>query len=205
MVLDLPGDEGVWVGLALAARGYRPVPVYNALPYPTARAGPDSISHAPSVAVNLLPIMNALHSGADQLAKLNIPKDTPPVFLLDANRHGEVEQIAPDKFDNRSVCFTTDFPSASFLISRGIRKILLVQLERVEPQADVEQVIYDWQIGGLLIESIRIDSPSERLQFRIRRPSWFGAILQKALAALGLRRVSGDDHAAWMHDSSTGG
>ena len=38
VVLDLPGAEGVRVGLELAARGYRPVPLYNAVPLPfTAR------------------------------------------------------------------------------------------------------------------------------------------------------------------------
>src|SRR5580765_130756 len=34
IVLDLPGAEGVIIGLALAVRGYRPVPLYNALPLP---------------------------------------------------------------------------------------------------------------------------------------------------------------------------
>ena len=35
VVLDLPGADGVWTGVALAARGYRPVPLYNAVPGPT--------------------------------------------------------------------------------------------------------------------------------------------------------------------------
>ncbi len=30
LVLDLPGEEGVWLGVALAGRGYRPMPLYNA-------------------------------------------------------------------------------------------------------------------------------------------------------------------------------
>src|SRR5215471_9521139 len=34
IVLDLPGVDGVVTGLALAGRGYRPVPLYNALPLP---------------------------------------------------------------------------------------------------------------------------------------------------------------------------
>src|SRR4051812_27302380 len=29
-VVDLPGAESVWMGLALAGRGYRPVPLFNA-------------------------------------------------------------------------------------------------------------------------------------------------------------------------------
>ena len=35
VVLDLPGTEGVATSLALAAKGYRPVPLYNAVPGPT--------------------------------------------------------------------------------------------------------------------------------------------------------------------------
>src|SRR5260370_2349495 len=30
LVVDLPGLESVWTGLALTLRGYRPVPLYNA-------------------------------------------------------------------------------------------------------------------------------------------------------------------------------
>src|ERR1700743_2874691 len=35
LILDLPGAEGISTGLSLAARGYRPVPLYNAVPLPT--------------------------------------------------------------------------------------------------------------------------------------------------------------------------
>src|SRR5258708_31140152 len=35
LVLDLPGAEGVLAGIALAAQGYRPVPLYNAVPLPS--------------------------------------------------------------------------------------------------------------------------------------------------------------------------
>src|SRR5437879_1661239 len=34
LVLDLPGAEGVLAGVELAARGYRPVPLYNSIPLP---------------------------------------------------------------------------------------------------------------------------------------------------------------------------
>src|SRR5437016_3971940 len=35
LVLDLPGADGIRAGVALAAQGYRPVPLYNAVPGPT--------------------------------------------------------------------------------------------------------------------------------------------------------------------------
>src|SRR6516162_4460105 len=62
IVLDLPSDEGVWVALALARVGYRPVPLYNALPLPfgAALASGDGQTHA---AVNVTPIISALQRG----------------------------------------------------------------------------------------------------------------------------------------------
>ena len=38
-----PGSAGVWMGLALAAAGYRPVPLYNACPDPTAARWPSPL------------------------------------------------------------------------------------------------------------------------------------------------------------------
>src|SRR6185312_9041865 len=38
LVLDLPAAEGVAFGIELAARGYRPVPLYNAIPIPSSCA-----------------------------------------------------------------------------------------------------------------------------------------------------------------------
>ena len=39
IVVDLPGEEGVMWGLKLAGLGYRPVPLYNALPFGTVALG----------------------------------------------------------------------------------------------------------------------------------------------------------------------
>ena len=41
LVIDLPGSAGVDWGLAVAALGYRPVPLYNAVPGPLGRLSPD--------------------------------------------------------------------------------------------------------------------------------------------------------------------
>src|SRR6266496_907822 len=70
MVLDLPGEEGVWVGVALAARGYRPVPLYNAVPLPFGVPMLDPMSRRSVAAVNVLPIISALRRGAEQLASI---------------------------------------------------------------------------------------------------------------------------------------
>jgi hypothetical protein len=205
LVLDLPAEEGVHVGLALAHRGYRPVPLYNALPLPFGAPVFDPLSHRSIAAVNVLPIIGALRDAAGPLASMSIPPDAPPAFLLDANRYGNGSRMLPDEFDNRSVCFTTDFPSANFLVTHGIQRILIVQKDSIEPQPDLAQVLRRWQDGGLPLERMRIDLPMERERFQVSRPSWYGAMFQRALSALGLRRAPGGGFGAWMPDSSAGG
>ena len=126
IVVELPGVESAMVGVVLAERGYRPVPLFNALPLPSGQPVLDPFSGRHVAAVDVLPIIGALRKGAERLAGLQIPLDAPPAFLLDDNRQGN-GQMLPDEFDNRSVCFTTDFPSVTFLLAHGIQRALLVQ------------------------------------------------------------------------------
>jgi hypothetical protein len=205
LVVDLPKDEGVWLGVELASRGYCPVPLYNALPLPFGAPVFDAASQRPVAAVDVLPIVNALRHGAQKLAALKIPLDAPPVFLLDVNRQGPGVRMLPDEFDNRSVCFTTDFPSANYLITHGIKGVLLVQREKVEPQTDLAHVLRRWQDVGLPLQRMRIEQPTERERFEVKRPSWYGLMFQRALAAFGLRRAPGGGFGAWIPDSSAGG
>jgi hypothetical protein len=205
IVLDLPGDEGIWVGVALAARGYRPVPLYNALPLPSNSVVGDSLSRRSIVAVDVLPIIAALRHNARQLATLTVPPSAPPVFLLDANRQGDGDLLQPEAFDNRSICFTTDFPSANFLQTQGIQRILLGQRARSEPQTDLQHVLCRWQEGGLTLERMRVDEPAASEKFRVNPPSWYGLMFQRALASIGLRRAAGGGFGAWMPESSAGG
>jgi hypothetical protein len=136
---------------------------------------------------------------------MNIQPDAPPAFLLDANRHGDKMQMQTDAFDNRSICFTTDFPSANFLLTHGIQRVLLIQRDRIDPQTDLAHVLRRWQEGGLPLESMRIDSPTDRERFQVSRPSWYGTMFQRTLSALGLRRAPGGGFGAWMPESSAGG
>jgi hypothetical protein len=205
MVLDLPKDEGVWLSVELAGLGYFPVPLYNALPLPFGVPVFDPASQRPVAAVDVLPILSALRLGAQRLATLKIPPHGPPVFLLDANRQGVGVRMLPDEFDNRSVCFTTDFPSANHLIAHGIKGVLLVQRERLEPQTDLAHVLRRWQDAGLPLQRMRIEQPTERKRFEVKRPSWYGVMFARALAAFGLRRAPGGGFGAWIPESSAGG
>jgi hypothetical protein len=205
LVLDLPGAEGVWTGVALASRGYRPVPLYNALPLPFGERLFDPLTGRAVAAVDVAPILAALRQGAEKLAQVKLPLDAPPVFLLDASRQGAGVRMQPDEFDNRSISFTTDFPSANFLASRGIQRVRLVQMDRAEPQADLAHSLRRWQDGGLKLERMRLDLPSQSEFFEIARPSWYGAMFQRVLSSIGFRRSSAGGFGAWIADSSAGG
>jgi hypothetical protein len=96
-------------------------------------------------------------------------------------------------------------PSANFLLTQGIQRVLLVQRERTEPQLDLAHVLCRWQEGGVTLERMRIEQPAGQERFQVKRPSWFGAMFQRALASLGQHRAAGGGFGAWMHESPTAG
>lgn len=205
VVVDLPGAESVMMGVALAQRRYRPVPLYNAIPVPGGQPVLNPITRWAGVAVDLLPIVGALRQGAEQLVRFQISADASPAFLLDANRHGLGYQMSPGAFDNRSVCYTTDFPSANFLLAHGFKRALLVQRNWLEPQSDLTHVLRRWQEGGIALEIVRLDLPLPPEPLEVARPSWYGAMFQRALAAVGLRRAWTGGFGAWVPVPGAGG
>lgn len=205
LVLDLPGAEGVMTGVALAELGYHPVPLYNALPLPFGKPLIDGIAGTEAAAVDVLPILAALRMGAEQLAQSNLPDDAPPAFLLDANRRGDERTMKPGDFDNRSISFISDFPSAILLAAHGIQRVLLIQKDRLEPQPDLGHSLRHWQDGGLKLERLRLDLPSAPETFEVARPPWYSAIFQRVLSSMGLRRAGNSGFGAWVPDSSAGG
>ena len=185
LVLDLPGDEGVVAALGLAAGGYRPVPLYNAIPPPLMPPG-----HRAHVAVDVEPIVAGLAQGASILASCSVPPDAPPAFLLDAQRRGlrRWMTLQPVTFENRSVCFPSDFPSATFLQEAGITWVLLVQKSRLEPRPDLAEVLQGWKDGGLFIDAVRLDEPFRFVECPIRPRSALGRAWRHFVDLLELRR-----------------
>jgi hypothetical protein len=206
LVLDLPREEGVLMGLELARLGYRPVPLYNAVPKP-AHLQLGSLAeggYAPISLVEVEPIMHALWHGTVTLSRLSIPPNAPPVFLLDANRRFGGEILSPVKFDNRSVSFTTDFPSAIFLQTHGIARAVLVQSLALQPQSDLAHTLRRWQEGGIKVELKRLDVPGAPVACEIKRPSRFGAIWYRVREAMGLTRHSLGGYGGIIGQSSGG-
>jgi len=172
LVLDLPGDDSVEVGLALAKHGIRPVPLFNALP-----GFPNSL-------VDVDRIQSALVASAQALRNMALAADAPPAFLLDSLRRARRPRRREDGprdgrddydpwrafrprdqqrwenrdrwqeryFDNRSVSFTTDFPSGTTLCARGIRQLILVRRWSLQVPGDLVATLAGWHRAGLTIE-----------------------------------------------------
>lgn len=205
LVIDLPGAESVAWGLALANRGYRPVPLFNAVPIPVGDR-PDFASTGPNVvAVDVRPIIAELRRASEPLAQLPLVPEAPPAFLLDAHRAGNGATIGPGQFDNRSISFTTDFPSANFLFAHGIQRALVIQRLGDRPQPDLAHTLLRWQEAGLRLEILGLESVIRPVPLHVEKPPLFQRMFQRALATFRLTRSSNGGFGNWIPDSSSGG
>jgi hypothetical protein len=161
VVVDLPGASGVDAGLDLAELGFRPVPLYNAVPGPFASAVDwrEGSAHSTSTVslVDVVPIVRALAVGASVLAARKLPLDAPPAFLLDAHRCRSAWPASSGRFDNRSMCFVTDFPSAELLVQSGVRRVVLVRASRFGLEDDLAVTLHGWQKHGLEMRMHAVD------------------------------------------------
>src|SRR5262245_23429349 len=174
IVVDLPGEDAVMMGLTLAARGFRPVPLFNGT------IGPNAV-------IDVGQITRALGAGAVLLREMVIKPDARPAFLLDSRRSEEIGADEPGRYDNRWVVLPQDFPSAVFLGSRGIREVVLIQREESRPAEDLAHVLYRWQKAGIRMRTIDL-ATGRTDDLRVQRPSFFRAAWYVAIALLGLRR-----------------
>jgi len=176
LVLDLPGADSVWHALALARRGYRPVPLFNG-------------SFGEQAAVEVRSIITALQLAAPALERARVRTDAPPAFMLDSNRRGSGRGPGPGWYDNRWVVFPQDFPSGRLLRSRGIERALVVREEKEPLGDDLAQVLARWRKDGVELTSARTDAAhvaplGVSARWRLR------PLAALALVMLGLRRNS---------------
>jgi hypothetical protein len=185
LVIDLPGATSVHLGLALAAADYRPVPLFNACPPPT--------DGEPGVAVVLVePILAALVQGAEWLRAVSLPVDAPPAFLLDADRQTPRRDLSPGAFDNRSVVFPTDFPSAARLAAHGVNRAVLVR-ERPGPIGDdLEDALRPWQTDGLQLEVKWLSVPGPPVLLTLPRRTWWNRLRRWLTRARPRRNSAGE-------------
>ena len=175
IVVDLPGAQSVLVGLALAERGYRPVPLFNGTSGPAPVIPVEGIEHA-------------LGAGAGVLKRCTIAPDAKPAFLLDAERTTSTGAGLPGRYDNRWVILPQDAPSGTFLLSQGVREITLIQLRLGPPQPDLAHVLLRWKGAGLRLRSVSLETGGvdEDLSFSV--PQGFRRLWYGAIALFGLRR-----------------
>jgi hypothetical protein len=178
VVVDLPGAKSVRAGLALARIGFRPVPLFNALPG-------DSES-----LVDVLTIQHALAAGAAPLREEVIQADAPPAFLLDSLRRAARHAIAPGRFDNRSVVLSTDLPSSAWLLDAGIRHVTLLREGSLRPDGDLSSILAAYRAHGIAIQVKDLETEGASVACPLPRWPALSRLWFQTLGRLGLRRQS---------------
>lgn len=196
IVVDLPAERVVALGIALVERGYRPVPLFNGV------AGLSAL--VPTGA-----IVRDLVAGAAVLRSRRLRDDAPPAFLLDSGRSGGAQFVRPGMFDNRWCVLPQDLPSATVLRAHGIDQVLVV----CEPgtgfgdavvATDLAHVLRRYQDDGLRLGLLRPGAMSaERLD--VPRPPWFRSLWYRMMVLAGLRRNSAGGFGAVVPDPGSGG
>jgi len=174
VVVDLPGRHGVEEALALAKKGFRPVPLYN------------GVMGMGKTLVSVRELGEALYKGADILQELRLPDDAPPVFMLDSDRmSGKKVRDAYNTYDNRWCVFPQDMPSAACLKSRGIERIIVRIKKNIEP--DLERILYDYQKNGIALYALRHNANSPK-ELTVPKRSPLSGWAYRFRVTVGLRR-----------------
>lgn len=176
LVVDLPGERSVKLGVELVEHGYQAVPLYNTQGSPGSRA-----------VIDVDPIIEEIVRLTPLVMSATISAQAPPAFLLDSDRLGDPADLRPGVYDNRWVVFPQDLPSATLLRSRGITRVMLIHEDSDPPGRDLDEVLARWSKGGLEIAR----APASGTMPEPYRPSrWWTVrlLFLFVLAALQLRR-----------------
>ena len=175
VVVDLPGADAVAAGVALAERGFRPVPLFNGT------AGPSPV-------IDVQPIARALVHGAERLRQLDMPDTAAPAFLIDARRRDPAIVVKPGLYDNRWVTLPQDFPSGALLAGRGLHHATLLHDNGLTIRPDLAHVLRRWQEAGIELRVVDVKSGQVADRVDVPKPSGFKLAWYSAIALLGLRR-----------------
>ena len=203
IVIDLPGATSAHFGLALASLGYQPVPLFNACLPPGHAAAPDATGENAAV-VRLEPIVAALVRGVDQLRANPPPAGAPPTFLIDADREATHRPPAPDAFDNRSVVFVTDFPSAATLARHGINLAVVVREQPGPIGTDLSSALQLWRQAGVRLDVKALAEAGPPVPLTLPRRRWWTGLRQRLNELFGLRRTESGDFGGFIPHPSSG-
>lgn len=171
VILDLPGEESVLEALSLSKSGFRPVPLYNCV-----------IGPRKSSLVDADEIADMLSSGTEILKNLTINSNALPVFMLDSNRMAGKSK-EPGKFDNRWCIFPQDMPSSNFLISKGIKRIIVRTSDIAE---DLKHILLRYQEQKIRI--YMCNDSLDLVELEISKPSAFDDFFRRGKVIAGLTR-----------------
>lgn len=157
IIVDLPGEESVREGIALAKKGYRPIPVYNGtIEQQGARATVDNQS-----------VGMALLNATAELSNIVIDDEALPAFLLDRNRLQRFK-MEVSLFDNSWDIYPQDIPSPEYLLNNGVNKIIIVADNLAK---DLGKVLYDFQKKHIEIFLTNGYEEPKRIKIKARRKS----------------------------------
>lgn len=196
LVVDLRGAATVRYGLALAALGYRPVPLFNAIP-------PPMPSECAAV-VQIEPILSAITSGAEMLRTTSIEPNAPPAFLIDADRQTIHNSPTSGAFDNRSVVFTTDFPSAARLAKHAIGRVVLIREQADGLGADLAGALRTWHQDGIQLLAKWLDRPGDPIPFTPPPQYWWTRLWNRAVVYLRFRRNAAGEFGEFIPHAAGG-
>jgi hypothetical protein len=88
------------------------------------------------------------------------------------------------------ICWITlpqDFPSATFLQSRGIHRAVLVQRYEKAPKDDLSHVLLRWKEGGIELRWLTLEDGATG-DLEVKPPDFFRKAWYGVMAMLNLRR-----------------
>ena len=189
VIVDLPGKRSVEEALAFAAKGYRPVPLYNGV-----------FGEGKKMVVNLRELGEALYGGTVMIANLPLSPGSPPVFMLDSNRMSG--SGSPGSYDNRWCVFPQDMPSAAHIKSKGIDKIIVRVVQHIE--TDLGRVLYDYQKNGIALYALRGNGGVLK-ELTVKKQSFIAEWAYRFKVILKLKRNATGGFGGKIPDANTSG
>ncbi|MCU0857691.1 MAG: hypothetical protein MUC65_04730 [Pontiellaceae bacterium] len=189
LILDLPGETSVRAGLAMAEKGWRPVPLFNGC----------HASYLSRMIVDTRPLIQSLIYGLPVLQQTKLSADAPPAFLLDQRRLSGSSLISPGDYDNRWCIVPQDMPSARYLKQAGIRRVILFADTVMD---DLAHILRRYEEGGLLLSIIR-PAQMQEASLSVPKPQLFRSIWYRIQVLSGLRRNAAGGFGALIPEPST--
>ncbi len=150
--IDLPGEESIEYGIALANFGYRPIPIFN---------GTDEQDGAKAT-TNTYLIENYLINASEKLKNINLKNDANPAFLLDSSRINRY-RVKESIFDNSWDIYKQDIPSLQYFKINNINKIIVIGNEI---KRDLRKIFFEFQDAGIDIYLSNAYSPAQKIKLK---------------------------------------